>query len=626
MRPNWYRGWVNAGVALAVFAGCFAFYIYTGPADVAWGEGAYYQRRVVQAEIGEGPWERPLYVILSQPFLRLPWGTPIERANFASAAFAAAACLYIYLLLKILLQVAPQFIARRVGLVGAISLAVAHTFWLRAVTPGPEALDAFLLASVLYYFLRFANEGRVPLFYLALAILGLSLSNNLMMLFLLPIFAVWVRVVQPPLVREIGKVRARGLGVFLVSSGLAFAVTGWSWATAGFELSPERWEWVTFWRTNLMLSWEEPLKQSLTRFAITLFYSFPPWTAFVGLLGFLELFRRQKYVFWLIFPLFLVYAGLAVALTLPDPMNAYVPAWVLISIAVGYGWWKVLAAGGVRDYVIALVLTISPLLLYRFAPVAVDRLQQQPLAGSFLSLAFEVPYDPLTHLLNPDRRESPDARAFAQSALQELPDGSRVVAVSREGELFLAPMRYVAEVEGFGPEVSFESAGPNDESPLQQWARMEEQPLFLVGLHPPNPVVGRLLERYHLVPAGPFFRVLPKESVSGRVLTQNDEATVLAGDWHGYVLPQGYPVSFSIREALDGTFSGRVVLNEGGSQPSEGVFERISPIGDTLVARVTYDERLNIHLDAELSGNQLEGTWLVFEAQYLQGSFRAWKQ
>ncbi len=212
---------------------------------------------------------------------------------------------------------------------------------------------------------------------------------------------------------------------------------------------------------------------------------------------------------------------------------------------------------------------------------------------------------------------------FAESALQELPDGSRVVAVSREGELFLAPMRYVAEVEGFGPEVSFESAGPNDENPLPQWARMEEEPLFLVGLHPPNPVVGRLLERYHLVPAGPFFRVLLKESVSGRVLTQNDEATLLAGDWHGYVLPQGYPVSFPIREAPDGNFSGRVVLNEGGSQPSEGAFERISPIGDTLVARVTYDERLNIRLDAELSGNQLEGTWLVYEAQYLQGSFRA---
>lgn len=626
MRPNWFRGWVNAGVALAVFAGSCLFYVYTGPSDIAWGEGAYYQRRVVQAEIGEGPWDHPLYVMLAQPFLRLPWGSTIQRANLASAAFAAGACLFVYLLLKMLLQVAPQFIARRVGLVGAISLAVAHTFWLRAVTPGPEALDALLLSSILYFFLRFANEGRVPFFYLAMAILGLSFSNNLMMLFLLPIFAIWARVVQPPLVREIGKVRARGLGVFLASSALALAVTAWSWAAAGFDLPPEQWEWVTFWRTKLMLSWDAPLQQSLTRFAITALYSFPPWTAFVGLIGLRELFRRQKYVFWLIFPLFLVYAGLSVALRLPDPMNAYVPAWVLIAIAVGYGWWKVLADGGSRDYVFALVLSVSPILVYRFAPVGIERLQQQPLAGSFLSLPFEAPYDPLVHLLNPDRRESPDARAFAQSALQGLPDGARVAAVSRDGELFLAPMQYLAEVEDLGPDVSFEVVGPNDEDQLLQWARNEDEPLFLVGLHPPNPAVSRLLESYHLVPLGPFFEVLPRESVPGRVLTQSEEATSLDGDWYGYVLPQGYPVSFSIQEMPDGTFSGRVALNEGGSQPLEGTFERISLMVDAFVATVTYDDRLHIHLDGDFNGNQLQGTWEVYEAQYLRGDFRAWKQ
>jgi hypothetical protein len=626
MRPNWFRGWVNAGVALAVFAGCFAFYTYTGPADIAWGEGAYYQRRVALAEMGEGPWDRPLYVMLSQPFLTLPWESLPRRTNLASAAFAAGACFYVYLLLTVLLQVAPQFIARRVGLVGAISLAVAHTFWLRAVTPGPEALDALLLAAILYYLLRFANEGRARFFYLAMAILGLSLSNNLMMVFLLPIFAVWVRVMRPPLVREIGKVRARGLGVLLVSSGVALAVTSWGWAASGFPIPPDRWAWVTFWRGNMMLSWDEPLKQSLMRFGVTLLYSFPPWTALMGLAGLIELFRRQKYVFGLIFPLLFLYAGLAVSLRLPDPMNAYVPAWVLISIAVGYGWWKVLADGGLRDYVLALVLSLSPLLLYRVTPWAVERLQQQPRAGSFLSLPFEVPFDPLTHLLNPDRRDSPDARAFAQAALGELPAGSRVVAVSRHGELFLAPLRYLAEVEKMGPAVSFGTASPSDEEQLARWASAEDEPLFLVGLHPPNPVVEKLLDRYHLVPVGPLFRVLPKESVTGRVLTDIDEPILLPGNWHGYVLPQGYPVTFSITEEPDGSLSGRVVLNEGGSQPLEGVFTRVSPIVDALVARVAYDDRINIHIDAELHGNRLEGTWLVYEAQYLQGSFRAWKQ
>ncbi|MEE9180258.1 MAG: hypothetical protein V3U22_05120, partial [Vicinamibacteria bacterium] len=71
---------------------------------------------------------------------------------------------------------------------------------------------------------------------------------------------------------------------------------------------------------------------------------------------------------------------------------------------------------------------------------------------------------------------------------------------------------------------------------------------------------------------------------------------------------------------------GNVVLNEGGAQSLEGLFTRVSPIGESLVARVTYDEKINIHLDAELVGNRLEGTWLVYEAQYLNGRFRAWKQ
>ena len=632
MRPNWYRGWVNAGVALGVFVGCFAFYVFTGPPDIAWGEGADYQRRVALAEIGEGPWDRPLYVLASQPFLMIPRDSVPRRTNVASAAFAAGACLYVYLLLKFLLQIAPQFVARRVGIVGAIVLVVAHTFWLRAVTPGPEALDALLLAALLYYLLRFANEGRIPFFYLAMGILGLSLSNNLMMVFLLPVFGVWVRVVRPPLVREIGKVRARGLGVLLVSSGVALAVTAFHWARAGFEIPPEQWAWVTFWRDNMMLSWDEPLKASAIRFGVTLLYSFPPWTLFIGLLGILELFRRQKHVFGLLFPLFVVYSALAISLKLPDPMNAYVPAWVVISIAVGYGWWKLLADGGWREYVFALVLGLSPVLLYRAAPWALDRLQQKPRAGSFLALEFEVPFDPLTHLLNPDRRESPDARAFAQGALRELPDRARVVALSRHGELFLAPLRYMSEVELAGPEVMYERVTPRDESQLLEWAASDDAPLFVVGLHPPNPIVERLLETYHFVPVGPFFRVLPKESVPGRVLIDAeaaddvDEPISLVGDWHGYVLPQGYPVSFSVVELPDGSLAGNVVLNEGGAQSLEGLFTRVSPIGESLVARVTYDEKINIHIDAELLGNRLEGTWLVYEAQYLNGRFRAWKQ
>ena len=124
---------------------------------------------------------------------------------------------------------------------------------------------------------------------------------------------------------------------------------------------------------------------------------------------------------------------------------------------------------------------------------------------------------------------------------------------------------------------------PRDESQLLEWAASDDVPLFVVGLHPPNPIVERLLETYHFVPVGPFFRVLRKESVPGRVLIDTEEAAdvdepiSLIGDWHGYVLPQGYPVSFSVVEQPDGSLAGNVVLKRGRSPIVGGAFHSREP-------------------------------------------------
>ncbi len=99
MPGRWARDAVNVIVAVAVFAGAFGFYDLTGPTEVAWLEGAEYQRRVAQTDIGNGPWEHPLFVFLTQPFLLLPWGELARRANWAAAAVAAGAWVLVYLLL-----------------------------------------------------------------------------------------------------------------------------------------------------------------------------------------------------------------------------------------------------------------------------------------------------------------------------------------------------------------------------------------------------------------------------------------------------------------------------------------------------------------------------------------------
>ena len=140
--------------------------------------------------------------------------------------------------------------------------------------------------------------------YFGMGVLGLSLANNLLMLFLVPIVFLFVRVIHPPLVRNLGVVRFRGLAVFAAGAAISLAVASWGWYKLGFAIPEQQKSWLRFW-DHMMLAWDQPLQESLIRFGSMLLLNFPPWSIVIGLIGLAELNRRQKYVFWLIFPLFL---------------------------------------------------------------------------------------------------------------------------------------------------------------------------------------------------------------------------------------------------------------------------------------------------------------------------------
>ncbi len=635
MKGRWARTAANVGAAVAVFASAFLFFFLTGPTDLSWMEGAAYQRRVALTDFGEGPWDRPLFVFLSQPFLLLPLEKTSSGANWAAAAFAAGACLFVYLLLKMLLQMAPQFIARRVGVLAALSLAVSHTFWMRAVTPGPEPLDALLLAATLYFLIRFANEGGAKNLYFGMGILGLSLANNLLMIFLIPIVFLFVRVVHPPLIRNLGAVRFRGLVVFAAGASISLAVTAWGWYEAGFSIPEQHKSWLRFW-DHMMLTWEGPLQESLIRFGSMLLLNFPPWSIVVGLIGLAELNRRQKYVFWLIFPLFLIYSALAVTLQLPEPVPSYLPSWVFFSVAVGYGWWKLLSSGNWQGFAVALVLSASPLIIYRFAPLAVREAQMELRVEALLDVPKELPLDHLAAQLNPDRRYLPEARGFAERAIDALPEGARVLAVSRMAELVVAPVTYVVEVEKRKP-VAIALVGPGDETGLRTLLS-EPGPLFAIGLHPPNPAVTAILPTHHFRATGEWFHLVSRSEIRDRILVDAPIPGVpddslgdahLVGNWYGYVEPQGYPVSLHI-EGPVGALSGTALLNEEGARPRSGKFTRLSSTVGAVLGSVEYGEegadQLHFHLDATQKGNRLEGTWTAFELPELSGRFVVWLQ
>jgi hypothetical protein len=468
-----------------------------------------------------------------------------------------------------------------------------------------------------------------------MGILGLSLANNLLMIFLVPIVFLFVRLVHPPLLRNLGVVRFRGLMVFAAGASIALAVTAWGWSKTGFTIPEQHVSWIRFW-DHMMLTWDQPLQESLIRFGSMLLLNFPPWSIVIGLIGLWELNRRQKYVFWLIFPLFLIYSALAVTLHLPEPVPSYLPAWVFFSVAVGYGWWKLLSGGNWQGFAVALVLSASPLVIYRFAPLLVRKAQMELRVEALLDVPKELPLDHLASQLNPDRRYLPDARAFAERALDALPEGARLLAVSRTAELMVAPMTYLVEVEARKP-VGIAILGEGDATGLQTLLA-EPGPVFAMGLHPASSAVTAVLPTHHFRATGEWFQLVPRSEIRDRVLADAPIRGVaddslgdahLVGSWYGYVEPQGYPLSLRI-EGPVGALAGSAILNEEGARPISGKFARLSSTVGAVLGSVEYGEegadQLHFHLDATQKGNRLEGTWKAFELPELSGRFVVWLQ
>jgi hypothetical protein len=221
-------------------------------------------------------------------------------------------------------------------------------------------------------------------------------------------------------------------------------------------------------------------------------------------------------------------------------------------------------------------------------------------------------------------------------ALDALPEGARVLAVSRTAELVVAPVTYLVEVEKRRP-ASVVVLDEGDETGLRTLLT-EPGALFAMGLHPPNPAVTAILGTHHFRAAGEWFHLVSRSEIRDRVLVDAPLPGVaddslgdahLVGSWYGYVEPQGYPLSLRI-EGPVGALSGLAILNEEGARPMSGKFTRLSSTVGAVLGSVEYGEegadQLHFHLDATQKGNRLEGTWKAFELPELSGRFVVWLQ
>jgi hypothetical protein len=128
----------------------------------------------------------PLYIMLNYLFGKLPIGNLAYRINLMSACFASLTVAFLFFVIRRLTHNAA------IALMAALAFGFSHTFWSQAVIAEVYTLHTCFLSIVILFLILWAQERRRIYFYLACCFYAISFGNHLLMITVLPGFAVFV--------------------------------------------------------------------------------------------------------------------------------------------------------------------------------------------------------------------------------------------------------------------------------------------------------------------------------------------------------------------------------------------------------------------------------------------------
>ncbi len=299
----------------------------------------------------------PTYLILGEVFKLLPFGDVAYRLNLLSAACAALAAAVVALVIHHTLSTAESIGAAALHQAGisedanrahlriwlcaasaSLMLAFSSTFWSQAVIAEVYALNALLVAILLYgaFQVRPANERRlVPVL---AGLLGLSLGNHPSILLLLPML-IWIT-------------GARWRWRLVIASVLAFCVGLCVYAIIPIRAAtsaPINWGVATTFPNFWWLVSAEPYRQ----FFLALPWKFVPvriatelrlvgeafigWGFFLGLLGLRSLRLHNRPLAYGSLISFLLISVYAIGYNTTDSYLYLLPALLLFALWIGWG-------------------------------------------------------------------------------------------------------------------------------------------------------------------------------------------------------------------------------------------------------------------------------------------------
>jgi hypothetical protein len=492
--------------------------------------------------LGAAAWDHPLYVMIAQAFVALPFAESLYAINLMSAFFGVLAIAVVYSINMDM--VGEPWIA----LLGSLSLGVSHTFWFHAITTENYTLHLFFMSLLILLALRWAHHRQpASLTWFAL-IAGLGLANHIMLgLTVIPlvIFIILTtslkdqrslgvrRLIQPGqyagFTRKLGPRRSLIiLGLFLIGLSPWWIQFIRMARIIGYPLMLQIAVGFPWLGNRINAGFPGTVLVHLLQYGGWLLLQFLPLGVLLGFYGFWKMRRTKPGVMWVFIILMGIHILFSSNYTLSDQFNFHLPSYLFFSLGITWGaaeiWWQIkeknlFSNPGWRAafYAAALVVFLLPIWAYaempsllRSAGYTDERLSIPPIGqGS---------RDALEYFLNPNSRGDDSAARFARSTLAQLAPDALVFTPKPSDQETYVVLRYVQLIEEVRPDVHIELMlfDPADDisQGILELALSQAgcRPEYLASLNPEVYPLDALRSHFEIIPEANLYRLLPNET------------------------------------------------------------------------------------------------------------------
>jgi len=543
---------------------CLALYLMTIAPGVLGGDAGELQFMPYILGLPH-PTGYPLQVLLGKLWVTLvPIGSVAYRMNVLSAFAGALAVGFIYGAIRF--ATASPLAAFS----AALLLGLSDIFWGQALIADKYALNAFLLATVLFTLARWSKtRERRDLNWSALCY-GISLTHHRSMLIFLPLLVGYWIWRDASLLRQPRSAGRLALFMFLPLLLYLYLPIG---ASRGLPVgtSPDLpsgirqprlpAEWVDYMLDRGFVSLIRPdvgLRENLSLYANTLLAQFTWYGLILGLVGVLRQLQTRDPLALFLIPAFLLQSALSASYQVSRNWVFFLPSFVLFDLWIGAGIaWAVATAATLIQRRKALGYTVTGALSVSFIALVAFLLWKN------FPVYRELHRDSSTlDIWRQDLKRGYLAQRFAVNSLMAIEPGSIIAADWEQA----TPLWYYQLVEGWRPDVTVIH-------PIERWseALATGRPTHITR---PLPTLDK---RYPVTMIGPLFKVMetpeshPPANIIPAEINWEDQIELVGYRFYQTDLSLGrvLPVSlyFKVLQPLTANYSLSVRLfDENGAQ------------------------------------------------------------